>query len=106
LSYSHQLRRRFFKEPGQAMVCGNGDCGQLGFGMEEDADMNIKVPRVLTGLNEEKITMVACGGISNAAITADGRVFSWGANDEGTLGRGGDELYPAQVGGALKDEIV
>jgi alpha-tubulin suppressor-like RCC1 family protein len=33
------------------------------------------------------ICKIACGGLHNAAVTVDGELYTWGANDEGALGR-------------------
>ena len=53
-------------------------------------------------LREKRIATVACGGLHNVAATADGAVFTWGCNDDGSLGRGGEENLPARVeGGGL-----
>lgn len=40
---------------------------------------------------------VACGGTHTIINTASGKVFSWGSNDEGALGREGNETIPLQV---------
>lgn len=34
-----------------------------------------------------QVLQVACGGMHTVALTADSRIFSWGVNDEGALGR-------------------
>ena len=40
---------------------------------------------------------VACGGTHTIINTASGRVFTWGSNDEGALGRDGNETIPLPV---------
>ena len=35
------------------------------------------------------------------ALTFDGKLFSWGCNDDDSLGRGGEESEAHAVGGAL-----
>ena len=45
----------------------------------------------------EKIVGVVCGGTHTIINTAAGRVFSWGSNDEGALGRDGNETIPQLV---------
>ena len=81
---------------------GSGDCGQLAHGVDDDDQMIVKRPRVVYSLREKKIATVACGGLHNVAATADGAVFTWGCNDDGALGRGGEENLPARVeGGGL-----
>ena len=86
---------------------GSGDCGQLAHGVDDDDQMIVKRPRVVYSLREKKIATVACGGLHNVAATADGAVFTWGCNDDGSLGRGGEENLPARVeGGGLRGEQV
>ena len=34
-----------------------------------------------------KVCSIACGGMHTLAVTTDGKVWSWGVNDEGSLGR-------------------
>ena len=43
------------------------------------------------------IVKLVCGGMHTAAIATSGAVFTWGCNDEGALGRGGNEEHPAVV---------
>lgn len=69
-------------------VFGTCSCGELGFGKFEDSrKAPAKVP--LT----EPIKQVACGAMHTITLTQDGRVYSYGCNDEGALGRitDGDE---------------
>jgi alpha-tubulin suppressor-like RCC1 family protein len=83
----------------QVFTFGSGDCGQLAHGVEEDEDMMVKFPRIVRSLQNKNILRVACGGLHSAAITQDGEVFTWGCNDDGALGRGGEENLPAKVNG-------
>jgi regulator of chromosome condensation len=63
------------------------------------------------------------GGLHNAALTQEGRIWTWGCNDDGALGRGtctihevrthyhhiktdGDEFVPAPVEGLENVFIV
>lgn len=34
-----------------------------------------------------QVLQIACGGMHTVALLEDGRIFSWGVNDEGALGR-------------------
>ena len=54
-------------------------------GHETDADLD--VPRALAAL--PSIRQVACGELHSLALTADGRVLSWGSGLMGALGGGG-----------------
>ncbi|KAG0162448.1 Regulator of chromosome condensation, partial [Apophysomyces sp. BC1034] len=42
-------------------------------------------------LNDMEVVDVASGGMHSIALTIRGQLWSWGCNDEGALGRVGDE---------------
>ena len=90
----------------KVLTFGSGDCGQLAHGVEDDADMMVKYPRVVRSLQNKSIIRVSCGGIHSAAVTTEGEVFTWGCNDDGALGRGGEENFPAKVEGFGNNSIV
>ncbi|XP_075162193.1 regulator of chromosome condensation 1 [Haematobia irritans] len=83
---------------GRALVCGQGDMGQLGLGDDES-----KFERKRPALVEKvaNVVDVQAGGMHNLVLTHDGRVFSFGCNDEGALGRDsseeGSEFEPSLV---------
>ncbi|CAN0338849.1 unnamed protein product [Pylaiella littoralis] len=105
LSYSTRVRQTFLADHGQVHMCGNGDCGQLGFGTEEMRDMEVKAPRLLPGLSKHRVITVACGGIANAALTESGGVFTWGSSDDGGLGRPGGPDAPEQFPGEVTEGL-
>ena len=84
-------------------VFGSGDCGQLGLG--EDVESR-KKPTILPFLEDKNIIDVVAGGLHSLALGADGRVYSWGCNDEKALGRKGEEYEVAQVDGFGSHKIV
>ncbi len=46
-----------------------------------------------------QVLQIACGGMHTVALLEDGRIFSWGVNDEGALGREtGTPAPPCQTG--------
>ncbi len=94
-------------ESGKVLVVGNGDCGQLGLG-EEDDDVRdaVKAPVPLRSLDSMRVCQLACGGLHTGALTLDGRVWTWGCNDDEVLGRGGNESVPAVVEGELASRRV
>ncbi|XP_041985672.1 regulator of chromosome condensation-like isoform X2 [Aricia agestis] len=85
------------KRRGCVYTCGQGDVGQLGLG--EDVMETTKFKQVTKLPN--KIVEVIAGGMHTLALDSDGKVWSWGCNDEGALGRAtsGDteEGTPGQV---------
>ena len=73
-----------------------GDCGQRGLG-QDTLDCNslssVAIP-LPTGAN---VRSVAAAGLHCIAVTDAGGLLSWGCNDDGALGREGDETTPAPV---------
>ncbi|KAL8694633.1 MAG: hypothetical protein Q9218_000728 [Villophora microphyllina] len=69
-------------------VFGEGSSSELGLGTAKSA-IDVKRPRLNPLLSAEKIgvVQVACGGMHVAALTHDGKVMTWGVNDQGALGR-------------------
>lgn len=69
-------------------VFGEGSSGELGLGTAKNA-IDVKRPRLNPLLSAEKVgvVQVACGGMHVAALTHDGKVMTWGVNDQGALGR-------------------
>ncbi|XP_060807951.1 regulator of chromosome condensation [Amyelois transitella] len=71
------------KKRGRVFACGQGDVGQLGLG--EDVVETTKFKHV-TALGN-KIVDVQAGGMHTIALDSDGKVWTFGCNDEGALGR-------------------
>lgn len=75
-------------------VFGSNAISQLGLG--EDAE-STHVPTPLPFFSDKQVVRVRCGSLHALVLTADGELYSWGCNDEGALGRDGDESVPARV---------
>lgn len=69
-------------------VFGEGSSGELGLGTAKNA-IDVKRPRLNAVLPAETVGVVhvTCGGMHVAALTDDGKVLTWGVNDQGALGR-------------------
>ncbi|KAL8953944.1 MAG: hypothetical protein Q9222_000231 [Ikaeria aurantiellina] len=69
-------------------VFGEGASSELGLGTAKTA-IDVKRPRLNPLLPADKVGVVqlACGGMHVAALTHDGKVLTWGVNDQGALGR-------------------
>ncbi|KAF9127665.1 hypothetical protein BGW39_005701 [Mortierella sp. 14UC] len=89
--------------PGRVYVFGTGDCAQLGLG--ESTTLR-KKPANLAILNDQHIVDIAAGGMHNMALTKEGKLWSWGVNDQRTLGRSGDEYQPLPVEGLDEVKVV
>nr|XP_037273153.1 LOW QUALITY PROTEIN: regulator of chromosome condensation-like [Rhipicephalus microplus] len=68
--------------PGNVYTVGQGDVGQLGLGPDV---MECSRPAQVQGLKD--VVDVVAGGMHTLCLTADGKVWSFGCNDEGALGR-------------------
>ena len=53
-----------------------------------------------------QIIKLACGGEHTLALSSNGVVFSWGCNDDGALGRKGQENIPLRVAGTLNEPVT
>jgi len=70
---------------GEVLTFGTGDTGQLGLG----GVMERKKPAVVS--MDEGIVQICAGGMHTVALSKTGHVYSWGCNDEGSLGRLADD---------------
>ncbi|XP_050082790.1 regulator of chromosome condensation [Anopheles aquasalis] len=80
-----KLKPSMAKRPtasGNVLTCGQGEVGQLGLG--EDV-MEKTRPAIVDGLSD--VVDISAGGMHNLCLTATGKVYSFGCNDEGALGR-------------------
>jgi regulator of chromosome condensation len=106
LDYLNQLSDRYTKSHGEVLTFGNGDCGQLAHGIQNDDDISVRFPRVVYSLRDKKVCIISCGGLHNAVVTEDGKVYTWGCADEGSLGRDGDESLPMLVTDNIAHESI
>ncbi|KAJ5895473.1 Ran exchange factor Prp20/Pim1 [Penicillium taxi] len=69
-------------------VCGEGSSGELGLGAAKNV-IDVKRPRLNQLLAADKVgvVQVAVGGMHCVALTHDNKIFTWGVNDQGALGR-------------------
>jgi len=67
---------------GEVLSCGMGEYGRLGLGSTSDA----LIPTPVDSLVHEDIKQIVSGQSHSLALTEDGRVYSWGKNDNGQLG--------------------
>ncbi|KAI5704266.1 hypothetical protein M8J76_015702 [Diaphorina citri] len=80
---------------GVVLTCGQGDTGQLGLGPDV---MERKTFALVEDL--DNVVEVVVGGMHTVCLTEDGKVYTWGCNDEGALGReaeGDSEFIPQTV---------
>lgn len=74
----------FLSSSGAVLACGDSGAGALGLGDAPAA----ATPQHVLPLWPLGVVQVACGGSHSAAMTSDGRLFTWGRNRHGQLGLG------------------
>lgn len=86
-------------------VFGKGEMAELGLGPAANARV-VKRPRINHFLLPDKVGVVqmACGGMHSLALTKNGKVYSWGVNDQGALGRDTKWEAPAKDADASDSE--
>jgi len=72
-------------ESGQVFTFGSDDYGQLGLGQFARYAMTPKEVAVLAGKN---VRSIAAGDYHAAAVTSDGKLYTWGYGRSGQLGNG------------------
>lgn len=82
---------------GKLLSCGQNDVGQLGF----DPDDVPEKARPALVADLENIVDIKTGGMHSLCLTKDGKIWTFGCNDEGALGRDtseeGSEAKPKQI---------
>ena len=58
------------------------------------------------GLVGNRILKIVCGGMHTVALSNQGKVYTWGCNDEGALGRIGAENTPIEVANTINIPIT
>uniref|UniRef100_A0A8C5RVS6 Regulator of chromosome condensation 1 n=1 Tax=Laticauda laticaudata TaxID=8630 RepID=A0A8C5RVS6_LATLA len=90
-------------EPGLVLTLGQGDLGQLGLGPDVLAR---KRPALVQF--PEKIIQAEAGGVHTVCLSEIGKIYTFGCNDEGALGRDtseeGSDAVPGLVD--LKEKVV
>ena len=80
--------------------------------MGDDQPSEIKRPRKIPLFEQgalhpaRSILKIVCGGMHTVALSNHGKVYTWGCNDEGALGREGPENSPMEVADTLKIPVT
>ncbi|ETW05793.1 hypothetical protein H310_03477 [Aphanomyces invadans] len=84
---------------GDVYAWGNGGNGRLGLGDTVDQSAPMKVSFVEAKTDTWSMGAVFCGASHTLAITTQGRLYTWGKNNQGQCGHGhtNDQLTPAEV---------
>ncbi|KAI8068615.1 regulator of chromosome condensation 1/beta-lactamase-inhibitor protein II [Gongronella butleri] len=90
----------------KVFAMGSNNEGQLGLGIQES---DVTQPTMVTDLLDEDIIDIACGDSHVLAMASSGKLFSWGSNDHGALGRAtvdADSFTPRPVQGLSKVSVT
>lgn len=78
-----KIGRQFKRGHGDVAVCGSGEMGQLG---SSEGVLEKRSLKVVASLRNQDINQIAAGGLHNVALDENGGVYTWGCEDEGSLG--------------------
>eukprot|EP00475_Leptophrys_vorax_P020711 TRINITY_DN2840_c0_g1_i3.p1 TRINITY_DN2840_c0_g1~~TRINITY_DN2840_c0_g1_i3.p1 ORF type:complete len:282 (-),score=83.25 TRINITY_DN2840_c0_g1_i3:27-872(-) len=95
----------FLDSEGRVYSCGSSEYGRLGHGR---GDLYEKVPRLIRGLAGVKVVQIAVGEYHAAALSSDGKVFTWGYGKDGQTGSGttANQDIPRRVLTELPDKKI
>ncbi|RPA83728.1 RCC1/BLIP-II [Ascobolus immersus RN42] len=81
-------------------VTGTGDMGEIGLGGHIT---EAKRPKLIPTLKDVGVVQTASGGMHTLCLTKDNKIYSWGVNDQGALGRPTDYEAPTRDADADSD---
>ena len=82
---------------GRVFTWGYNANGQLGDGTTTNRNLPTEITSNFDLNTGETISEVSLGGFCSSAITFEGRVFTWGSNNNGVLGNGMPEVYLGNI---------
>uniref|UniRef100_A0A2N9HCS3 FYVE-type domain-containing protein n=1 Tax=Fagus sylvatica TaxID=28930 RepID=A0A2N9HCS3_FAGSY len=87
---------------GEVFSWGEELAGRLGHGVDSD----VSLPKLIDGLKNINIELVACGEYHSCAVTLSGEMYTWGGNAHnfGLLGHGNEasQWVPKKLNGPLE----
>ena len=82
---------------GRVFMWGRNSSGQLGDGTTSDKNVPTEITSRFPLIQGDKITSLSAGPNHSSALSATGRVFMWGSNQNGQLGDGTIELNTFRI---------
>lgn len=82
---------------GKVYTWGESKFGRLGRPCDNDKYVPVQISD--TSISDKMIIQVSCGGFHTAAITDDGKLYTWGGGEHGQLGHSNkyNFVYPNKV---------
>ena len=114
LAKVQQAKQLYGRTPGTLIAMGSDDMNQLALSSDADADkLDEYLPTECLNAPPD-VVEARGGGVHSVALTNSGEVYTWGANDDGSLGRKAEgdlgEILPGKVTEGFepmdKDQIV
>ena len=92
--YSHVAA---LSDRGHVYSFGSNYDGELGHGDTDERRLPARVAALVQA--RQRVVVVACGRSHTVAVTAEGKLFSWGAGKDGRLGQGNEmsQALPTEV---------
>lgn len=82
-----EIKALYHRPTGEIMAMGSDDCCALGISVSNDDEKDGEYPPTFARNVPGNIVQVEAGGLHSVALTDDGRVFTFGQNDDNALGR-------------------
>ena len=82
---AQEIRKRFYPATRDVLTFGQDESGQLGHPYK-GRNLDCNHPKCVMLFRTAAIDEIECGGMHSIAVSVDGKVFTFGSNDEGQLG--------------------
>lgn len=94
---------------GKIFAFGKNTHGQIGNGstLDQVQVIEVKLTITLDARRQIRVSQIACGSYHSVALSDDGSVYTWGANDKGQLGEGskiGQNPTPKRI--QMEDKVI
>lgn len=84
IDFAAGIKNTFLSSTGGTILTfGTNEFGQIA---QSDDVTERKRPAEVKTMRNQRVIKVSCGGLHNMSVTEDGKVDTWGCNDEGSLG--------------------
>lgn len=99
------IHRQVGGEPCDVVGFGSNEADQLGFGAYLEDDNAERPPQRIPPFFQN-VRSISAGGLHSVCVTNEGRAYSWGNSDDGTLGREFTEVDMDDNQGAINQNNI